>query len=991
MSRRPRKSDLSSLLPRGGALLAFAVLISSGCSAPAPPQPGAVAGGKEELRPHDEPTADLEAVLADLRSARRQDPSKAGIRFEEGRVLHRMGRLEEAVAAWNAALTLDPEHGPTHARLAAALYQRGEVPAARHHLDAARAAGAATPSALSFLLGETDLPPITVDTAGTERGPRAEPPVRVDRAPAGVQTAETSIVASRDGELLATWGDTRVAEDGGTWRIGYAVSLDHGATWHEGLLQSPAAESGAVVFEADPATAWDPRTGRFWAGGISFISPPEIFAAGKPPGALDFEPSVRIRNNEQLADKGFLAAGPAPGDPDSTLLHFVDRRGLHTSRDLGETWSELLFLGNLQGPLPRVGPRGELYIGFWNGLDGVQLIRSLDGGATVHDRTFIARRLEVWDNTDGSRFPGRFRVPPLPYLAVDPVDGTLYCVYFDTRRRSDGAEGSQAQSEAQSEAQVDLFFTRSEDGGDSWLPPRPIPFGAAAPSESTAERADQFFPWLEVDPLGRLHMVFYDTREVAQTDDQENAHVDVYYAWSGDRGESWTEIRLTEEPFETGDIRWTAPEGQFLGDYLGLAVAGDSVHPLYAVAEDGDLDIWTRRIDFRAEGTPSEPPPPPRGLRVEAVAATEARLVWEPTGPGTSVMVEIRSPLTDGERKITASPGATSTVVSGLDPRRVYTFRIATRSVAGVSPWSEPVTAAPVDTRAEACEPGGDVLCLLDGRFRVKAIWRDFSSGGDGVGHPVPVALEADPGATEDVATHEVSNNTGTFWFFDLENLELVVKVLDGTPVNGAHWVFYSALTHVEYWLTVVDTQTGVPRTYHSPAASRCGRGDTRAFPGPGFGGSSRASTATAPRPELEQHRPEEGPATETARTHTTDGGLDPQPGCEPGDTVLCLQGHRFRIEVSWRDPRSGDTGVGHVIPATEDSAFFWFFDPDNVELLVKMIDGRRVNGGYWFFAGGLSDVETTITVVDTLRGTHREYRNDPASPFCNQVDTGTF
>ena len=62
-----------------------------------------------------------------------------------------------------------------------------------------------------------------------------------------------------------------------------------------------------------------------------------------------------------------------------------------------------------------------------------------------------------------------------------------------------------------------------------------------------------------------------------------------------------------------------------------------------------------------------------------------------------------------------------------------------------------------------------------------------------------------------------LTGDTGAFWFFDAANIELVVKVLDGRPVNGNFWLFYGALSNVEYTLTVTDTETGAVKTYSNP------------------------------------------------------------------------------------------------------------------------------------------------------------------------------
>ncbi len=51
--------------------------------------------------------------------------------------------------------------------------------------------------------------------------------------------------------------------------------------------------------------------------------------------------------------------------------------------------------------------------------------------------------------------------------------------------------------------------------------------------------------------------------------------------------------------------------------------------------------------------------------------------------------------------------------------------------------------------------------------------------------------------------------DTGYFWFFDPANVEIVVKVLDGSGVNNRFWIFYGALSNVEYSLDVTDRQRG--------------------------------------------------------------------------------------------------------------------------------------------------------------------------------------
>ena len=77
---------------------------------------------------------------------------------------------------------------------------------------------------------------------------------------------------------------------------------------------------------------------------------------------------------------------------------------------------------------------------------------------------------------------------------------------------------------------------------------------------------------------------------------------------------------------------------------------------------------------------------------------------------------------------------------------------------------------------------------------------------------------------------HPALADTGYFWFFNQANVEVVLKVLDGRPVNGKFWVFYGALSNVEYTLTVTDVQTGEHRAYSNPSGRLASEADTGAF-----------------------------------------------------------------------------------------------------------------------------------------------------------------
>jgi len=113
--------------------------------------------------------------------------------------------------------------------------------------------------------------------------------------------------------------------------------------------------------------------------------------------------------------------------------------------------------------------------------------------------------------------------------------------------------------------------------------------------------------------------------------------------------------------------------------------------------------------------------------------------------------------------------------------------------------------------------------------------------------------------------------------------------------------------------------------------------------------------------------------------------------GCTPNATTLCLNNSRFRLSVAWKNPYDGGTtGVGTAVPLTSDSGYFWFFASSNIELVIKVLDGRAVNGKFWVLYGALSDVEYTITITDTQNGNVKTYFN-PGRNLASVADVSAF
>ncbi len=53
---------------------------------------------------------------------------------------------------------------------------------------------------------------------------------------------------------------------------------------------------------------------------------------------------------------------------------------------------------------------------------------------------------------------------------------------------------------------------------------------------------------------------------------------------------------------------------------------------------------------------------------------------------------------------------------------------------------------------------------------------------------------------------------------------------MDGRAFNNKFWVFYGALSNVEYTITVTDTTTGVVKTYFNRSGDLASVADVNAF-----------------------------------------------------------------------------------------------------------------------------------------------------------------
>ena len=254
-----------------------------------------------------------------------------------------------------------------------------------------------------------------------------------------------------------------------------------------------------------------------------------------------------------------------------------------------------------------------------------------------------------------------------------------------------------------------------------------------------------------------------------------------------------------------------------------------------------------------------------------------------------------------------------------------------------------------------ACEPDAETLCLHNGRYELQADWWT-AAGNSGPAQVVPKA----------------TRDSGLFRFFDADNWEVLIKVLDGCAVNGHHWVYGASTTDLGYEIRVKDTATDDARVYRNepgrpaPAitdgkafSAACGAGlaATVAFPDRGLPGTPGVELAPVPLVG------------------------ESESGCLTRGSSLCLADNRFEVTVDWSTAGGGE-GPAKVVPGgTNNSGLFYFFEQDNWEMLIKVLDGCAVNGHYWVYSAAASDLGLDITVTDTATGAVWTYAKAPGPP----------
>jgi photosystem II stability/assembly factor-like uncharacterized protein len=109
------------------------------------------------------------------------------------------------------------------------------------------------------------------------------------------------------------------------------------------------------------------------------------------------------------------------------------------------------------------------------------------------------------------------------------------------------------------------------------------------------------------------------------------------------------------------------------------------------------------------------------------------------------------------------------------------------------------------------------------------------------------------------------------------------------------------------------------------------------------------------------------------------------------GSTIpqgVTLSQNRVLVTVDWQNPYSGERGTAYVIPQDDKFAFFYYSDPDNPEVFVKVLDFGA--GNALCFVGGLTDFYYKVTFTMLRTGQTLVFEK-PEKQYVGFVDATTL
>jgi hypothetical protein len=431
---------------------------------------------------------------------------------------------------------------------------------------------------------------------------------------------------------IAAWQQDRWS-NGGARGLLNAVTHDGGATWSTTFPHfstcagGTEANGGNYERSSDPWVSFSPNGDAHQISlSVNFVNDPAtaiLVSKSTNGGDTWTEPITIARDPSGEAPFLFNDKESITADPnDSDFVYAIwdrlrfpsDRANFNAQNafsfrgdtifarttDGGESWEPARAIfqpRKLQGTIGNqivVRPTGEL----------VNLFTLFQGSGRNDPGSSLAMmrsddRGETWSGPDvihKIRFDGAFDPDtglPIraegftPEVAVDPGNGNLYATWQDKRF-----------------AGVDqIAFSMSTDGGDTWSAPIKV---SQTPDSADTANEQAWVPGVDVAADGTIGVTYYDFRfntpVTGVPTDHWMVHCHPSAATTCADPDDWGgEVRLTDESFDVEALPFArGPAGYFVGEYEGLANAGDTFWPLFAAGNNDPVgrttDILTATV-----------------------------------------------------------------------------------------------------------------------------------------------------------------------------------------------------------------------------------------------------------------------------------------------------------------------------------------------------------------------------------------------------------
>jgi len=351
-------------------------------------------------------------------------------------------------------------------------------------------------------------------------------------------------------------------------------STDNGKTWTGSLTGSyPISNFSPKLGDYNPALFYDkeqitvdnnpssPHYGRIYVTYIKFHIEPSGFS-DYCPVQVAYTDNIDPNGDGDLSDAVWHHTGVVPDNPGGN--------GKGPSAN--------------QGAQPVVDNQGGLDISYMTeecntSIDhGIFFKRSTDGGSSFGPTKQINKPGQWADNPNpDDLLPGkkaRIASSTSAPLVFNPVDNSLnYIVQNNINRATSGA---------------DISFTKSTDYGNTWSNMTNVAVnGSGGPAPN-----DQFFPWMDVDPQGNLHAIWFDNRNAAK-----NVRIETFQGNAKIGGAVWHNKDISTKSWNPNSSFFGS--GAFIGDYNGFSAGDGVMYPLWTDGRDtpgaplGQTDIWT--------------------------------------------------------------------------------------------------------------------------------------------------------------------------------------------------------------------------------------------------------------------------------------------------------------------------------------------------------------------------------------------------------------